>query len=112
MADEDQNTPTVEGNGEAAVTETPQAATIAQYVKDLSVESPAAPQVFQWQTQPNLDVQFNLNAEKVADDVHEVQLKIEVAARSEQGVHFLVDLSYIVDDRQAVWRLHRKDTSL
>src|SRR3546814_16191647 len=62
-----------EGKGEA-----PQAATIAQYIKDLSVESPSSPQVFQWQTQPALDVQFGINGGKVADDVHEVILKIEI----------------------------------
>jgi preprotein translocase subunit SecB len=60
----------------------------------LSVENPSAPQVFQWETQPSLDVQFHLNAEKVADDVHEVTLRIEVTARSDNGVHFVVDLSY------------------
>ena len=72
----------------------PQAATLAQYIKDLSVESPSAPQVFQWQDQPSLDVSFNLNVEKVSDDVNEVLLKIEVKAQSQNGVHFLVDLSF------------------
>jgi preprotein translocase subunit SecB len=82
------------GNGSGEDDNEAQVATIAQYIKDLSVENPSAPQVFQWQTQPTLDVQFNLNAEKVADDVHEVGLKIEVTARSDNGVHFVVDLSY------------------
>ena len=59
-------------------------ATIAQYIKDLSVESPSSPQVFQWQAQPQLDVQFNINVDKVADDVHEVVLKIEVARQVRQ----------------------------
>ncbi|HXG81158.1 MAG TPA: protein-export chaperone SecB, partial [Sphingomicrobium sp.] len=54
MADQDPITPTPEGAGDATQ---PQAATIAQYIKDLSVESPSAPQVFQWQAQPSLDVQ-------------------------------------------------------
>src|SRR6187551_1789215 len=36
----------------------PQAATLAQYIKDLSVESPSAPQVYQWQDQPALGVNF------------------------------------------------------
>jgi preprotein translocase subunit SecB len=44
--------------------------------------------------QPNVDVQFNINVEKLADDVHEIILKMEVSARSENGVHFVVDLSY------------------
>ena len=91
MADEDSSN---RGNGSGQPDDLPQVATIAQYIKDLSVESPNAPQVFQWQSQPQLDVQFNINVDKVADDVHEVALKIEITARSEQGVHFVVDLSY------------------
>ena len=66
---------------------------LAQYVKDLSAESPNSPHAFQWQVQPQVDVQFNINVEKIADDVHEVVLKIELAAKSDQGAHFLVDLS-------------------
>ena len=91
MADED---PINRGNGSGEPEGNPQVATIAQYVKDLSVESPSSPQAFQWQVQPQLEVSFNINVEKVADEIHEVILKIEVAARSDQGVHFLIDLSF------------------
>ena len=96
MADQDTTTPPAEtnGNGEVAATEAPQAATIAQYIKDLSAESPSSPQVFQWQTQPALDVQFGINGDKVADDVHEITLKITVTAKSDSGTHFIVDLTY------------------
>jgi preprotein translocase subunit SecB len=66
------------GNGENEA----QVSVLAQYVKDLSVENPSAPQVFQWQVQPTLDVQFNINVEKAADDVHEVTLKIDVGLRN------------------------------
>ena len=82
------------GNGSMQPTDDAQVSVIAQYIKDLSVENPSSPQVFQWQVQPQLDVQFNINVEKVSDDVHEVILKIEVTARSENGVHFVIDLSY------------------
>jgi preprotein translocase subunit SecB len=91
MADQD---PINRGNGSGDPDSEPQVATIAQYIKDLSVESPSSPQAFQWQATPQLEVQFNINVDKVADDVHEVILKIEVSARSDQGVHFLIDLSY------------------
>ena len=91
MAQEDS---THAGNGADSMGEGPQAATLAQYIKDLSVESPSAPQVFQWQDQPALDVGFNLNVEKVSDDVNEVMLKVEVKAQSQSGVHFLVDLTF------------------
>ena len=93
MADQDPITPTPEGNGEAQAN-LPQAATIAQYIKDFSAESPSSPQVFQWQTQPTLDVQFGINGNKVADDIHEVILKIDVTAKSDSGTHFIIDLSY------------------
>ncbi len=72
----------------------PQINALAQYIKDLSAENPSAPQVFQWQGTPQLDVQFNLNVNRVTDDVHEVILRIELKAASDQGSHFLVDLSY------------------
>ena len=91
MADED---PISRGNGSGDPDNEPQVATIAQYIKDLSVESPNSPQAFQWQVQPQLEVQFNIAVDKVADDIHEVILKIEVAAKSDQGTHFLIDLSY------------------
>jgi preprotein translocase subunit SecB len=91
MAEQD---PINRGNGSGEGADQPQVATIAQYIKDLSVESPSAPQSFQWQVQPQLDVQFNINVDRVTDEVHEVVLKLEIAARSENGVHFLIDLSY------------------
>ena len=91
MADQDSSN---QGNGAPLEGTEPQVSILAQYIKDLSVENPSSPQVFQWQVQPSLDVQFNLNADKVADDVHEVTIKIEVTARSDNGVHFVVDLTY------------------
>jgi preprotein translocase subunit SecB len=91
MADQDS---TNGGNGSAEAGSEPQVSVLAQYVKDLSVENPSAPQSFQWQVQPALDVQFNINIDPVADEVHEVSLKIDVSARSENGVHFVVDLTY------------------
>ena len=95
MADQE---PAAGSNGSGPGESETQVSILAQYVKDLSVENPSAPQVFQWQVQPTLDVQFNINVEKAADDVHEVSLKIEVSARSDNGVHFVVDLSYVYLD--------------
>jgi preprotein translocase subunit SecB len=72
----------------------PQVSILAQYVKDLSVENPSAPQVYSWQVQPQLEVQFNLNAQGAGEGVHEVSLKFDISARSENGTHFVVDLTY------------------
>src|SRR3954470_23712069 len=73
------------GNGSGEPGTDPQVSVLAQYIKDLSGENTSAPPLFQWQAQPSLDVQFQLNANKVGDDVHEVSLRIEATARSENG---------------------------
>ena len=92
MADQD---PIIPDNGGGDDGSAPQVATIAQYIKDLSVESPSSPQVFQWQgQQPQLDVQFHINVNNAGEGVHEVSLKIDVTAKSDNGTHFVVDLSY------------------
>lgn len=82
------------GNGADNNSGEAQAATLAQYIKDLSVESPSAPQVFQWQEQASLDVNFNLGLDRVSEEVNEVSIKVEVKAQSQQGVHFLIDLTF------------------
>ncbi len=50
----------------------PQIGVISQYIKDLSVENPNAPDVYQWNAQPQIDVQFNIGSSQVSDEVHEV----------------------------------------
>ena len=72
----------------------PQVGIIAQYVKDLSFENPSAPAVFQWQTQPHMDVQVNIGSVNVGENMHEVQLKIDVTANADQGVAFRTELLY------------------
>lgn len=72
----------------------PQVGIISQYVKDLSFENPNAPSVYQWQGQPQIDVQFNIGSNKVADDVWEVLLKIDVKAVAADRVAFQVELAY------------------
>lgn len=94
MADQDPINPNNGQGPEGGPDDAPHVSTITQYIKDLSVESPNSPQVFQWQVQPQVDVQFNINVDRVADEVHEVVLRINVAAKSDNGAHFLIDLSY------------------
>jgi preprotein translocase subunit SecB len=72
----------------------PQMANLAQYVKDLSLENPSSPTVYQWKNQPRIDVNFNIAVEPAGDGVREVILKIEAKAASEEGTHFIVDLTY------------------
>jgi len=72
----------------------PQIGVISQYVKDLSVENPNAPDVYQWNAQPQIDVQFNIGSSQVSDEVHEVELKIDVTAKADEGVAFAIELLY------------------
>ncbi len=72
----------------------PQAGLISQYVKDLSFENPNAPAVYQWQGQPQIDIQFNIASNQLADDAYEVVLKIETRAVADEQVAFHVELSY------------------
>ena len=67
---------------------------ISQYVKDLSFENPNAPGIFQSEQGPEINVQFDIQANQIADDVHEVTLKIEVRAEAQGRVAFLVELAY------------------
>lgn len=91
---EDGNTPATPAAGANGADNQPSAGFITQYVKDLSVENPKAPESFQWKEQPQLDVQFNIAAKDVGEGVHEVELKISATANTANGAAYIVELSY------------------
>ncbi|HZU89551.1 MAG TPA: protein-export chaperone SecB [Stellaceae bacterium] len=67
----------------------------AQYVKDLSFENPRAPQsLIQPSTQPQVDINVDVNARNLAPEVFEVTLTINVSARANNDPVFLVELVY------------------
>src|SRR5918998_601470 len=72
----------------------PQVGVISQYVKDLSFENPNSPAVYQWQTQPKIEVDFNIGSNKLTDEIFEVVLRIEVRATADGQTAFAVDLMY------------------
>lgn len=67
---------------------------LSQYVKDFSVENPNAPDSYQWEGSPQIDLQFNIGAKKVNEEVHEVELKVNVTAKAEKGNVYLIELAY------------------
>jgi len=72
-----------------------QLSVLAQYVKDLSFESPGAPQSLQGPGQnPQLKVGVNVNAGPRGDDAYEVALHIEAHAKSDAGVIYNAELVY------------------
>jgi preprotein translocase subunit SecB len=79
------------GNG---VDNQPAAGLLSQYVKDLSVENPKAPESFQWTEQPELDVQIGIGARAINEEVHEVELKISATAKTARGTIYIVELTY------------------
>lgn len=83
--------PAAGGNG---MDDQPVAGIISQYIKDLSVENPKAPESFQWRDQPEMDVQFNIGARPINDELTEVELKITATSKTGQGTAYIVDLSY------------------
>lgn len=67
----------------------------AQYVKDLSFENPRAPQsLMATREQPHVDVDVNVNARTIQDNVHEVSVSIRVNATVGGETAFIADLVY------------------
>lgn len=93
MAEEDGTivSENVKANGEDTA---PAVGMLSQYIKDLSVENPQAPHSLQWDAQPQIDVQVNIQVASINEEVHEVGLKLSVKAESDNGVHFSVELEY------------------
>jgi preprotein translocase subunit SecB len=68
---------------------------LGQYIKDLSFESPGAPQALQAPPQnPQLQVTVNVTAVGRPDETYEVTLHIDVHAKSDTGVIYNVELVY------------------
>lgn len=76
----------------------PQAAVMAQYVKDLSFENPRAAQTLQQfsqgQVQPKIEVNINVGANRLGEEAYEVDLKITASSKVEDDTAFAVELVY------------------
>ena len=63
------------------------------YVKDLSLESPGAPQSFQMTEAPAIEVGLRTRGEQVAPDVYECVVTLTVTATADSKTVFLVEAS-------------------
>jgi len=72
----------------------PQAGIISHYVKDMSVENPNAPDVFQWPGQFNFDIQFRAESRQLNEEVHEVLCTYNITAKADQGTAYIIELTY------------------
>lgn len=68
---------------------------LAQYLKDLSFESPNAPESLTTMTgQPDVSISVNVEAKKVGDDDYEVILLLTVTAEENKKTMFIVEVTY------------------
>ncbi|MFT3741422.1 MAG: protein-export chaperone SecB [Gammaproteobacteria bacterium] len=62
------------------------------YTKDLSFESPNAPQLFRETWQPNVDVELNVKSNPLGEDAYEVVVTITTTVKTNDKVAFLVEV--------------------
>lgn len=62
------------------------------YVKDLSFESPRAPDVFQQQVQPELKIQVNVTPKNLGNQFYEVGLNLLVEAVQNKDPVFVIEV--------------------
>ena len=89
-----------ETNGNSSPGETngdkqPQINVLGQYVKDLSFENPRAPQSLRGPgSNPNVQVNFNVQAQTISEDIYEVSLTLEASASTDEGNLYALELVY------------------
>ncbi len=78
----------------------------AQYIKDLSFESPTSPYSLMTQEQPNIDVSLDINAQIIHEKTFEIVLSIRASANGKEGTIFIVDLHYaglfVLEDQEQI----------
>ncbi|MDR0769965.1 MAG: protein-export chaperone SecB [Burkholderiales bacterium] len=75
----------------AAAENTVQIRILKIYVKDLSLESPAAPQIFQQENMPNVEMGLRAEANKIADNTYESVLTVTLTFKLEDKTVLLVE---------------------
>ena len=80
----------------------------AQYIKDLSFEAPAAPEVFQRMqtTRPDITINIDVQAIPLKDTAYEVVLNMRAECKVEQKVAFIMELVYAGNFNVRVPREH------
>lgn len=63
------------------------------YIKDVSFESPSAPEVFSFKNwDPQIELNLNNASKKVAEDVYEVVLSVTATVKNDDKTAFLVEV--------------------
>jgi preprotein translocase subunit SecB len=73
----------------------PNISVIVQYVKDLSFESPSAPQSLRARTSPpEIKIAVNVQANPISENQLEIELRMEARANDKDAVLFAIELVY------------------
>jgi preprotein translocase subunit SecB len=67
---------------------------LAQYIRDLSFESPHVPESLRGGAQPQIDLNVELNAKTRDDGLYETELKLAARAARENETVFHIELVY------------------
>ena len=68
---------------------------LSQYIKDMSLEIPLAPQIFKEMTQaPNVQVEFNMKHEQLEDGNFNITLNTKLDANIGEKKLFIIELAY------------------
>jgi preprotein translocase subunit SecB len=87
--------PPTDGQANGAQPQPPGIRILAQYIRDLSFESPKAPESLrQAETQPQIDLGVELNARGRPDGFVEVELKLNARAHRDDDAVFHIELVY------------------
>ena len=77
------------------IADTPPLIVKAQYIKDLSFEMPGAPEIFgRLTTEPEIEVQINVQPDDLGDGEFEVVLIVEARATIDDETAFVAELEY------------------
>jgi preprotein translocase subunit SecB len=91
MAENNTNGEDRAGAGES---KQPQINVLGQYIKDLSFENPSAPRSLRGGVKPNIQINFNVQAQPMGEEMFEVALTLEANATNDDGVIYNMELVY------------------
>ena len=64
------------------------------YLLDSSFESPNAPEIFQTEWNPELNLDLSTKSKELGDDVHQVDLKVTATVKVADKVAFIAEVTY------------------
>jgi preprotein translocase subunit SecB len=72
----------------------PQINVLGQYIKDLSFENPNAPRSLRGLGKPGINIEFNVQATSIGEEMFEVVLSLEATATADNETVYTLELVY------------------